>query len=177
MTSKQRRIGDSFLRDAIIGLGSGLGVGLVGFALIYNQLPASPGTTNLETSPIVYGSKSPDGSIYAGISPDTGRPMYATPTDARLIYTFDQANSACAKLDAHGHKDWRVPTKAELNVLFLSRAAIGGFNTAGSGPAGWYWSSSRGSVHDSDAWAQRFSDGHQYDLSRYYASALRCVRG
>ena len=26
----------------------------------------------------------PDGSIYAGVSPDTGKPMYTTPKDAPL---------------------------------------------------------------------------------------------
>jgi hypothetical protein len=69
-----------------------------------------------------------------------------------------------------------VPTKAELNVLFQSRAAIGSFNTAGSGPAGWYWSSSRN--YYNVAWAQRFSDGFQgYNSNRNSASALRCVWG
>ena len=53
-----------------------------------------------------------------------------------------------------------MPTKAELNVLFRNRAAIGGFDTTGSNPAGWYWSSSR---FYNGAWAQRFSDGIQYD--------------
>jgi hypothetical protein len=87
---------------------------------------------------------------------------------------FNQAADYAATLNAHGHKDWRVPTKAELNVLFGNRAAIGGFDTTGSNPAGWYWSSSRG---NDNAWAQRFSDGYQYTSFRYYASSLRCVRG
>ena len=42
----------------------------------------------------------------------------------------------CGDLDAYGHKDWRMPTNAELNVLFQNRAAIGGFNETGSYPAG-----------------------------------------
>ena len=54
-------------------------------------------------------------------------------------------------------------------------AAIGRFDTTGSDPAGWYWSSSRnGNFH---AWAQRFSDGYQYYYGRGNASSLRCVRG
>jgi hypothetical protein len=35
-----------------------------------------------------------------------------------------------ATLNAHGHKDWRLPTKVELDVLFNNRAAIGGFERA-----------------------------------------------
>jgi hypothetical protein len=115
----------------------------------------------------------PDGAIHAGISPVTGKPMYTTPKDAPLTYTFDQAQAYCAALDT-GNKDWRVPTKAELNVLFQNRDAIGGFDTTGSIPAGWYWSSSR---YTFTAWAQRFSDGFQDYGSKTYASSLRCVLG
>src|SRR5258708_5641271 len=56
-----------------------------------------------------------DGTVYAGVSPDTGKDMYATPADAPLTYTFNQAMEYAARLDAHGHQDWRVPTKDELN--------------------------------------------------------------
>jgi hypothetical protein len=85
--------------------------------------------------------------------------MYATPADASLTMTFNEAQEYAAKLDAHGHKDWRVPTKAELNVLFNNRAAIGGFDKTGLYPAAWYRSSSQS--HEWLAWEQRFSDGAQ----------------
>lgn len=120
------------------------------------------------------GDKMPDGMVFAGISPDTHQPMYATAADAPLTYTFNQAQKYAAKLDAHGHNDWRVPTKGELNVLFQHRAAISGFNASGSHPAGWYWSSSQYDV--SYAWAQRFSDGNQVNHYEDFDSSLRCVR-
>jgi hypothetical protein len=129
------------------------------------------------------GDRMIDGTVYAGISPDTGKAMYVTPADAvtpqwpghdKLTYTFNQAQKYAAKLDAHGHQDWRVPTKGELNVLFQNRSAIGGFNASSSVPASWYWSSSQ--FLNILAWAQRFSDGLQnYDLKRAGGS-LRCVR-
>jgi hypothetical protein len=125
-------------------------------------------------TPDTIGTVMPDGTVYAGISPDTGRPMYAAPKDAPLTMTFGQAANYAANLDAHGRKDWRVPSKAELNVLSQNRAAIGGFDTTGSVPAGRYWSSSRINFI---AWAQRFSERVQYDYDRDYHSALRCVRG
>jgi len=100
--------------------------------------------------------------------------MYATPADAPLTYTFNQAQKYAAKLDAHGHQDWRVPTKGELNVLFQNRAAIGGFDISGSDPAGWYWSSSQ--VTTNGAWDQRFSYGHQGYNSKSNDASLRCVR-
>src|SRR5260370_26024806 len=100
--------------------------------------------------------------------------MYAPPADAPLSYTFKEAQNYAKKLDAHRHQDWRVPTKAELNVLFNNRAAIGEFNVTGSHPAGWYWSAS--SYDRWDAWAQRFSDGHRYDGIKGLHSSVRCVR-
>lgn len=120
------------------------------------------------------GDKMDDGTVLAGISPDTNKPMYATPADAPLTYTFNQARKYAANLDANGHKDWRTPTAGELKVLFKNRAAIGGFNEIGSFPAGWYWSSSQN--RDLNAWGQRFSDGDQDYYGKNHASSLRCVR-
>jgi uncharacterized protein DUF1566 len=115
------------------------------------------------------GDKMPDGTIYAGVSPDTGKAMYATPADAPLTSTFNQALGHAARLAAHGHDDWRVPTRGELNVLFSNRAAIGGFNER----AARYWSSTE---FDFDAWAMRFSDGNQGWRYTFKNSSLRCVR-
>jgi hypothetical protein len=121
------------------------------------------------------GDRMQDGTVYAGISPETGKAMYTTPADAPLTYTFNEARDYAAKLDAYGHRDWRVPTKGELNVLFNSRAAIGGFNEIGLYPAGWYWSSSESLLRDASS--QRFSDGHQMYCNKRDDSSLRCVRG
>jgi len=133
--------------------------------------PKAPANTNKAPAP---GDKMPDGTVFAGISPDTNKPMYATPTDASLTMKFNEAQEYAAKLDAHGHKDWRVPTKAELNVLFNNRAAIGGFDISGSFPAGWYRSSSQ---HKGwGAWEQRFSDGTQLNYIKHIHSSVRPVR-
>ena len=120
------------------------------------------------------GDRVPDGTIYAGTSPETDKALHTTPGDAPRAYNWDSGSRYCADLQAHGHHDWRVPTKDELNVLFQNRDAIGGFNISGSYPAVWYWSSS---PFDYDsAWDQRFSDGsHGINLKRD-SSSLRCVR-
>ena len=133
-------------------------------------------TANISITVPAPGTIMQDGTIYAGVSPDTGRPIYTTPKDAPLLCLFNEAGNYPSKLEAHGCQDWRVPTKAELKVLFRNRAAIGGFNTSGSHPAGSYWSSSR--LGDGLAWTQRFSDGfHGYNVFKGFQSALRCVRG
>ena len=121
------------------------------------------------------GAKMPDGTIYAGVSPDTDKAMYATPADASLTMTFNEAKEYATRLDAHGHEDWHVPTKSELNVLFNNRAAIGGFNESASSSSGWHWSSASGNNY---LWylavRQRFSDGHEdFDFKlRHSASAM-----
>lgn len=120
------------------------------------------------------GDRMADGTIYVGISPEVGKAMYTTAADGPLTYTFNQAKEYCSKLDAYGYRDWRVPTKGELNVLFKNRDAISGFNETGSYPAGWYWSSSQDI--NVGAWGQRFSDGGQNHDYKDYASSLRCVR-
>jgi hypothetical protein len=127
-----------------------------------------------ETAPKI-GDRLPDGSIYAGISPDTNKPMYTTPADAPLTLKWKQAMAYAARLDAHGHQDWRVPTKGELNVLFQNRAAVGGFNETDEYPAGWHWSATP--FNFGLEWAQRFGDGLQDSYGVYGSFSLRCVRG
>ena len=121
------------------------------------------------------GYKMADGTVYAGISPDSGKPLYTTPADAPRTMQRRAAMKYAAKLDAHGHTDWRVPTKAELNVLFNNRAAIGGFKVSGSNPAGWYWSSTES--YDRTWDIRRFSDGTEGWNYEANWSSLRCVRG
>ena len=136
--------------------------------------PAANDHAKPESTEPKIGDRMADGTVYAGISPDTNKPMYATPKDAKLTMKWKQAMEYAARLDAHGHQDWHVPTKSELNVLFQNRAAIGGFNVSGSNPAGWYWSSSQTSNYG--AWAQRFSDGGQDGYLKGTVSSLRLVR-
>ena len=117
------------------------------------------------------GDKMPDGTIYAGISPDTRSAMYVMPGNVGQILTWKNAILHAARLDAQGHRDWRVPTLNELDLLFQKRNLIGGFSMTG-----WYWSSLL-SGHGL-AWVQRFSDGHQFSYSHKVEDIfLKCVRG
>src|ERR1700733_7966070 len=118
-----------------------------------------------------------DGTVFAGTSPDTNKPMNAMPADAPLTMRFNDASIYAfqARREKHlSHDDWRVPTKAELNVLFNNRAAIGGFDISGSYPRVWYWSSS--SSDSCSAWEQRFSDGFQVDFYKDGHASVRLVR-
>lgn len=93
----------------------------------------------------------------------------------------------CEELTAHGHSDWYLPARDELDVLYdnlvdqngdnTPGGPLGstfGFNTSGSYPAGWYWSSSE--VNNSNARFQRFGGGNQSFNNKYYRLSVRCVR-
>jgi hypothetical protein len=122
------------------------------------------------------GDKMEDGTIYAGISPDTGKKMYAAPADAPRM-DFNKAAKYAKDLEVGGKKGFRVPSKAELNVLYQNKdkgALKGTFNLTGSDPAGWYWSSQL--YGDYSAWQQRFRCGIQDFDTRVIDAAVRCVR-
>lgn len=129
-----------------------------------------------ETQPeLTPGDKMPDGTVYAGISPETGRPLYTTPADAQRTLTYDAAQEYAAGLNAHGHHDWRVPAAGELNVLFTNRLPIGAFDLSGSEKSGWYVTSE--AFDQTYALGQRFSDGYQGTEFKALPASLRCVRG
>lgn len=122
------------------------------------------------------GGRMPDGTVYAGISPDSGNKLYTTPADAPGVYSWSQAIDYCKTLSAFGHNDWHVPSLGELALQFANRADIGGFNETGrlKGASGYYWSSLQ--VTDDAAWGQLFSDGFHENFDKNLASSLRCVR-
>ena len=81
---------------------------------------------------------------------------------------FSFAAKVCADLTEGGYSDWYLPSKDELNKLYLNRTAIGGFS------GGVYWSSSE--VSSTNAWYQNFSDGGQVSLVKFVNLFIRAIR-
>jgi hypothetical protein len=83
--------------------------------------------------------------------------------------TVGIAARICGDLVLNGYSDWYLPSKDELNKLYLNKTAIGGFAAA------YYWSSSE--YYNYAAWSQDFTNGIQND---YYKIAnpnyVRAVR-
>ena len=77
-----------------------------------------------------------------------------------------------SKHDSNGAKfnDWRLPTKDELNLIFLQEESIGGFYLSMS-----YWSSTEDG--SGSAWAQGFYRGVQFSRYKGKTSFMRAVRG
>lgn len=78
------------------------------------------------------------------------------------------AAGVCADLELNTYSDWYLPSKEELNKLFINRAAIGGFATY------YYWSSSETDLNT--AWIQHFGEGSQFDFYKNYLFRVRAVR-
>lgn len=113
------------------------------------------------------GDRMPDGTVYVGLSPASGRPLYTMPHDLPDLHTCEAAKTAAAAQTFGGHTNWRVPTIEELDALYRARNAIGGFIYC-------YWSSTE---HDSNvAWYQHFKNGNQLNNLKHALYRVRCVR-
>ena len=67
-----------------------------------------------------------------------------------------------------GYIDWYLPSKDELNKLYLQKYAVGGFNNHT------YWSSTENASND--AWYQEFYEGGQYANGKGFTNYVRAVR-
>ena len=121
------------------------------------------------------GPQGPPGTPYVepaytiGISTDLGGYVFWVSTDGKhglVAETQDQGLStwynaqnlisdpANHSINGQKFRDWRLPTKHELNEMYLSSSAIGNFGTKT------YWSSFL--VGNGSAWRQNFLSGMQF---------------
>lgn len=76
-----------------------------------------------------------------------------------------------------GHTDWFLPSKDELNVMYLNKAAINitAIENGGSNFSSYlYWSSSEDDALN--AWFQYFPNGFQYNFGKNNPANVRAVR-
>jgi hypothetical protein len=64
--------------------------------------------------------------------------------------------------------DWYLPSKYELNLLYLQKSLVGGFANI------FYWSSTE--LDNDDAWVQNFGSGNQYFNYKNSTDYVRAVR-
>ena len=69
-----------------------------------------------------------------------------------------------------GYTDWYLPSKDELNKLYLNRSAIGGFVNSQ------YWSSSEERFIGNTAWRQSLDDGYQINDNKFSLNRVRAIR-
>ncbi len=84
------------------------------------------------------------------------------------VFFWTDAKNACNNLVAGGFSDWHLPTKDELNNLYLKKSVVGGFADCN------YWSSTENGADS--AWFQFFEDGGQNWIIKSFGFRVRAVR-
>ena len=95
----------------------------------------------------------------------------------KLIAGCNDAVNAAKLVDAltdGGYTDWYIPSKDELNLLYLNRNLVGNF----SNWPNWYWSSSewRPWAPEQNAWYQYMDDGTVSFESKGAQKGVRAIR-
>ena len=112
-----------------------------------------------------------DGDI-VGLNDIIGKPikignLEVAQNDFPKEMKWEDAKKACEKLGS----GWRLPTKEELNTLYLNKDKIGGFATF------YYWSSTETVNFNSPfAWYQYFGSGNQDGANKNDAYYVRAIR-
>ena len=84
-------------------------------------------------------------------------------------YGVMYAAKLCESLNAFGFDDWYLPSKNELNAIYLKKDASLNFTNS------YYWSSTEDG--NNNAWYQHFGTGGQYNVRpKYVDMSVRCVR-
>jgi hypothetical protein len=119
-----------------------------------------------------------------GLSPERGGYIFWVSADGKhglVAETVDQSSSSNwynaqdiisnpsnHSADGDDFRDWRMPTKYELNEMYLQKDDIGGFSS------GYYWSST--DYGNGGAWGQNFGNGVQYVDDKVFLASVRGVR-
>ena len=109
-----------------------------------------------------------------------GNGLYAGAMNTAMIVATqmadNQSGSFAAKVCADysvtvgrvTYGDWYLPSKYELNLLYLQKIAVGGFASA------YYWSSTEN--NNNNAWKQNFDNGNQNNNNKNNTNRVRAVR-
>ena len=81
---------------------------------------------------------------------------------------FRQAKIECYDLILGGYSDWYLPSKDELNKIYINRNVFGGFTPSV------YWTSSENNT--SFVWTQYFNNGYQGSILKNETHYVRAIR-
>ncbi|GHV49996.1 hypothetical protein AGMMS49579_02880 [Spirochaetia bacterium] len=97
---------------------------------------------------------------------------YANTAAILAVDVAAPAALACRNATYGSKTDWFLPSDYELRIMYMKKAAIGGFTNA------WYWSSTQADASNFySAWAWNFSgSGAPYNSSKYNTYHVRAIR-
>ena len=108
------------------------------------------------------------GTLISGTSIVIGSGQSNTTNIVNGCGTAGFAALICSALELNGYSDWFLPSKDELNQMYIQKNNLGGFTNYS------YWSSSEFSSNS--AWYQNFSNGVQFDDYKSYSFYVRAIR-
>ena len=82
----------------------------------------------------------------------------------------------CGTLTANGYSDWFLPAQDELNLFYISKVLIGGFDISGTYPTSYYLISNETIEGPDYAWAKAFNNGSLGVSGNATAMGIRCAR-
>jgi hypothetical protein len=91
-----------------------------------------------------------------------------TPTYDGSPFAATVCNEYAVTVDGVKYGDWYLPSKHELNLLYLQKTVVGGFASND------YWSSTE--TNSTTAWYQYFGGGDQVDIPKSYTKNVRAIR-
>lgn len=101
---------------------------------------------------------------------ENGHGLVAAITDLGEM-DWNTAKTACDELILNGYSDWHLPSKEELNALYVNLKQFG----VGGIADDYYWSSTKS--YDNNAWLQLFDNGSQNGgYGKGYECSVRAVR-
>jgi formylglycine-generating enzyme required for sulfatase activity len=94
-------------------------------------------------------------------------------------YSWDEAQSYCQALVFSGFKDWRMPSKAELESIavdgkVLKTPDVSAFKYYKI--SSYYWTGSEDESYESNAWLVYMNPANSYYNNKAYKGCVRCVR-
>jgi hypothetical protein len=150
--------------------------GPAGGIIFYDKGFYGDGWRYLEAAPVGSELKAEWGSYRSripGTMPGIGFGKQNTAFIIERLNALGELNRAaqiCASLEINGYKDWFLPSKDELNLMYknLKSKKIGDFGNS------WYWSSTEQS--SDDGWSQGFVMGIPNDTAKDRKGTVRAAR-